>query len=633
VITWMRRYRRSLNITLIVVALGFAASLFVFGASGFRGDDRTAASVASVNGELIPAERYQRRYQAYLDAYSQMYRDRVTPELAERMGLPQQVVNDLVQEAVVVQRARAEGLEVTDEELNAQIQAIPILHEAGRFSLKRYQEYLRRRGMSASQFEADVRRELTRMKVEQAVKNGVKVSDAEVERAFALQRDEVRAAWAMVDITPLVTAATVSDGELETYLKDHPDEFRLPERRTIQYVTFPPKDFARPVADADVAKYYNEHAREFEIPREVQISHILVRIPETGGSAGEDRAKAKTVELIKRIKAGEDFAKLARENSEDPGSASRGGDLGWVRRGQVFPEFEQAAFALKKGEMSPEPVHTPIGYHVVKVTDIHEGGKKPLTEVAGAIRERLQAEGAERVAREKADEVKPALQASADFMAEARKLGLAPVETTVSRSLRSAGTPLPPDSVEDTVFALTPGGVSAPTKTPAGFLIIKAIAQLPAAVPPLAEIKDRVAAAVKRQKAEGVGMERAKQIAADARAGDFSAAARKAGASVGEARFSRTKPDAKLTGDVMLAALETPRGGVTEPVRTPQGVYLLRVLERIPADLSGLGGERDKLAREVLTQKQGLAWAAWLERARAQAKIELQGKTLPAPRG
>ena len=195
-ITWMRRYRRSLNITLIVVALGFAASLFVFGASGFRGDDRTAASVASVNGELIPAERYQRRYQAYLDAYSQMYRDRVTPELAERMGLPQQVMNDLVQESVIVQRARAEGLELSDEELNAQIQAIPSLHEGGRFSLKRYQEYLRRRGMSASQFEADVRRELTRMKVEQAVKNGVKVSDAEVERAFALQRDEVRAAWA-----------------------------------------------------------------------------------------------------------------------------------------------------------------------------------------------------------------------------------------------------------------------------------------------------------------------------------------------------------------------------------------------------------------------------------------------------
>src|SRR5262249_22691246 len=155
-----------------------------------------------------------------------------------------------------------------------------------------------------------------------------------------------------IDVTPLAAAATATDGELETYLKDHPDDFRLPERRTIQYVTFTPKDFARTVTDAEVAKYYAEHAADFEMPREVQISHILVRIPETEGSAGEDRAKAKAAELIKRIKAGEDFAKLARENSEDPGSASRGGDVGWVRKGQVYPEFEQAAFALKKGEMS-----------------------------------------------------------------------------------------------------------------------------------------------------------------------------------------------------------------------------------------------------------------------------------------
>src|SRR5262249_36684929 len=151
-----------------------------------------------------PIERYQRRYQAYMDAYSQMYRDRFTPELAERLGLPQQVVNDLVQEAVIVQRARAEGLELSDEELNAQIQGIPAFKEAGRFSFKRYQEFVRRRGFTASQFESDIRRELTRAKMEQTVKSGVKVSDAELERAFATRREEVRAAWAMVDLAPLV---------------------------------------------------------------------------------------------------------------------------------------------------------------------------------------------------------------------------------------------------------------------------------------------------------------------------------------------------------------------------------------------------------------------------------------------
>jgi peptidyl-prolyl cis-trans isomerase D len=628
----MRRYRKALNVSLVLVAGAFAASLFVFGASGFRGDDRAAGAVATVNGESISAERYQRRYQAYLDAYTQMYRDRFTPELAERMGLSQQVVNDLVQEAVIVQQARAEGMEVSDEELNARIQTIPAFQEGGRFSLRRYQEFLRGRRMSAAQFETEVRREFTRLKVEQTVKSGVKVSDTEVERAFALQREQVRAAWAMVDLMPLMTAATATEAELETYLKGHGDEFRLPERRKIQYVTLSPQDLLKPVTDGEVEKYYTEHAGEFEVPREAETAHILVRVPETGGSAGEDRAKAKATEIIKRIRAGEDFAKLARENSEDPGSASRGGDLGWVRRGQTLPEFEQAMFGLKKGETSAEPVRTAAGFHVVKVTDIHEGGKKLLKDVAAPIRERLQTEAAERAARAKADEVKPALQAAPDFMAEARKLGLTPVETTVSRSQRPIGAALPPDSVEETVFALAIGGVSAPAKTPAGFIVIKTIAELPAAVPPLAEIKDRVAVAVKRQKAEGVAMERAKQIAAEAKSGDFDAAAKKGGASVGEARFSRTKPDAKLAGDVMLAALEMPKGGVTEPVKTPQGIYVLRVLERIAPDLATLAEERDKLTREVLGQKQSQAWAAWVERARGQAKVEVSGRP-PTPRG
>jgi peptidyl-prolyl cis-trans isomerase D len=568
-----------------------------------------------------------------MDAYAQMYRDRFTPELAERLGLPQQVVNDLVQETVVVQRARAEGLEVSDEELNAQIQAIPAFKEGGRFSLKRYQDFARRRGVSVAQFETDVRRELTRAKVEQMVKGGVKVSDAELERAFAARHEEVRAAWALVDLAPLVAAATVTDAELETYLKDHAADFTLPERRKVQYVTFVPTAFVQPVSDADVEKYYTEHAKDFEVPREVQVAHILVRIPDTGGSEAEDRARVKAAELLKRVKGGEDFAKVARENSEDPGSAPKGGELGWVAGGQTLPDFERAAFALKKGELSAEPVRSPAGFHVIKVTDIREAAKKPLREVAAQIRERLQTEAAERAAQDKAAQVKPPLLAAADFMAEAKKLGLAPIETTISRSQRPAGAALPPDSIEDTVFGLAMGGVAGPTKTPAGFLVIKVVEQLPAAVPPLADVKDRVASAVKRQKAEAVAVERAKQVADEAKSGDFTAAARKAGAGTGEARFSRAKPADKLSGDVMLAALETPKGGLTPPVKTTQGVYVLKILDRTPPAPAEFQQERDKLAQDVLTQKQSQVWTSWVETARAQAKVNISGRPLTPPRG
>ena len=624
-ITVMRRYRRALQIGLLVVIAAFVASLFVFGAGGV-GDGGEGDWVARVNGETIPVERYQRRYQAYLDAYSQVYRERFTPELADRMGLPQQVVNDLVQEALVVQRARTERLQVSDEELNAQIQQIPAFQESGRFSMKRYQDFLKRRGYTATSFEGEVRRELTRSKVESLVKGGVHVSEAEVERDYALQREQIRAAWALVELQPILTATTASDEDVAKYLKEHETQFRQPERRRVQYVVLSPRDFQKPVSDADVETYYKEHAAEFETPRQVRVAHVLARVPETGGSEGEDKAKAKVADAIKRVKAGQDFAKVARELSEDPGSAKNGGDLGFVKKGEVVPEFEKAAFDLKKGEMTPEPVRSAFGFHAIKVLDIREGGRTPLAQAAPKIKERLGAENAERAARARAEELRPLLQAAPDFMAEAKKLGVTAVETRLHRVEMPPGMPRG-ESMEDTAFAIAIGGVSNPVKTPAGFIVMKAVEHLPAAVPPLAEIREQVAAAVKRQKAEGVALERAKQLAAEAKSGDVAAAAKKASAQTGEtARFSRVKPAEKLPGDAMLAALQTVVNGVTDPVKTPQGYYVLKVLERAPADLAELDKEREKVRRELTTAKQTQTWESWIGTARGASKIEISSR-------
>ncbi len=628
----MRRYRRMLQIGLLVVIAAFVAtSVFVFGQNSLRGDVDNA--VARVNGEAISPERYQRRYQEYFNAYAQTLRERFSPEMADRLGLPQQVLEDLVQEELIVQRARAERLEANDEELNAQIQGITWFQEGGRFSLKRYEEVLRRNNIGKTVFEDDIRRRLTRMKVEGLVRSGVKVTDGEIEQAFVQNREEARAAWAFVDLNPIVATTTATDAELEAYLKDHAAEFRLPERRQIQYVTFVPRDFVRPISDAEVDKYYTEHAKDFETPHQAKAAHILARVAETGGSAAEDRARAKIVDVIRRVKAGEDFATLARELSEDPGSKASSGELGWVSKGEVVPEFEAALFALKKGEMTPEPVRTPFGFHVIKVTDIREAGKKPLREVAGQIRDQLQNEFADQAAKAKADESRAKLLGAPDFMAQARSLSLTPVETAIPRRERGRGM-TPPEPIEETAFGLARGGVSTALKTPVGYLVLKTVDELPAAVPPLAAIKEQVTASVRRQKAEAIALERANAIVAGAKAGDFAVTAQKAGATVAEAaRFSRAKPADKLPGDVMIAALESPAGAVTAPVKTAQGYYVVKVHERFAPDLKDLAAERDKLSKEVLGKRQGQAWQDWVSASRVNAKIEMNPARIPSPRG
>jgi peptidylprolyl isomerase len=139
---------------------------------------------------------------------------------------------------------------------------------------------------------------------------------------------------------------------------------------------------------------------------------------------------------------------------------------------------------------------------------------------------------------------------------------------------------------------------------------------------------------VKRQKAETTGLERARQLAEEAKSGDFQALARKLGAQTGETpRFSRAKPAERLPGDVQVAALQARTGEVTAPVKTPQGYYVVKVLERAAPNMAELAGERERLSKEVLSQKQSQAWEAWVSGARANARVETFGSAPPrAPR-
>jgi peptidyl-prolyl cis-trans isomerase D len=622
-ITVMRRYLRT-PVLWVIVAV-FIASLFYIGTSGFQ--DQPADAVAIVNGESIPTERYQRRYRAYVDAYSRAGRGQLTPDMAERLGLSQQVIEQLVVEEIVVQRAQAEGLATSDSELNAALWATPVFQEGGRFTKRRFDEVLRRAGIRESAYLDEERRHLTLQKVVALVRGGAKITDSEVDHEVKFRKERVRAAWALVELAPIITRTTTDDADLDAYLKEHSGEFRLPERRRVHYVVLSTKHFAQPVSDADVQAYYKEHGQEFETPRQVKAAHVLVRVAETGGSEAENRARDKVADVIRRAKAGEDFAKLAREVSEDPGSKATGGELGWISPSETVPQFEQALGRLPKGGITDEPVRSPFGYHAIKALDIREGGQKPLAEVAPQIRERLLAERSAKAALARADEIRPVLQAANDFTAEAKRMGQEAREAMISRSEGLPGVGRN-DAVQEAAFALKAGAVSAPLETPAGPVILKVIEHLPAAVPPLSEIRDKVVEAVKRKKADVAAAEIAGKLVTDAQAGEIVALAKKAGLPSGETGpFARSQPPPdRLPGDAMVAALQTPVGAIAEPVKTPQGYYVVKTLERIPPDPGDAAKDRDQIAREVLEAKRNQVWESWLAASRAKAKIELTGR-------
>ncbi len=630
----MREYFRSLKFILVIIVVAFVATSVVYFGTSMSGGGKPNL-VATVNGEEIPAERFRRAQANLIDQYERMTRQRLTPEMIERLGLHQQVINELVNDALIGQAAVREGIRVTDDELRARIQDMREFQEDGHFSRDRYLRILRQVRLEPGEFEAEMRRQFTRRKVEDFVKSGVKVSEGEVRDAYATRNQQVRAAWASIDIPPLMAKVTVADSELEPYVKAHPARFTRPERRRIQYVVVGAQPRPQDISAADAEAYYNEHTAEFEEPRRVHVAHVLVRVPPVGGSEAENKAKAKVEDVLKRARAGEDFAKLAREVSEDTANADKGGDLGFVGPGELLPQFEQAAFGLKKGELAAAPVRTPFGYHAIKVLDVKEGGRKPFQDVATKLKEKLAAERAENTARAKAEEARAPLLAAKDFAAEARTLGLNPREATVARKEPLVGVGRDPQ-LDEAIFSLAVGGVSPAIKTPGGYVVVKVDDQLPTGVPPLDEIRDSVIDAIRRERAEAMATDRAKAFVASlAKGGDFFATAKAEGFATGETPlFSRADPpkDGKLPNNVVVAALQTPVGQISEPVRADAAVFVVKTLERLPAGPEGFAQKREELEKQLLEQKRNQAWESWLQSRKLTAKIELSGSGSSAVR-
>jgi parvulin-like peptidyl-prolyl isomerase len=296
------------------------------------------------------------------------------------------------------------------------------------------------------------------------------------------------------------------------------------------------------------------------------------------------------------------------------------------------PSFEAAVFALNKGEITPEPVRTEFGYHAIKVTDVQDGGVQPFAEAGPKIKEKLAAERSERAAQAKADESRPALAGAKDFAAEAKQLGLDAKETTAARGDGLEGIGRDPQ-LEEAVFGLAVGGVSPPIRTPGGFVIVRVAESVPAGVPPFAQIKDQAVNAVKRERASAMAGERAKAFAASVATGDFLATARRDKLAAGETPlFSRADPPSGKDappGAVLLAALNTPTGGISEPVKTGGGFYVVKTLERRAADPEGFAKVRDQVGKQLLDAKRSQAWDRWIKSLFVGSKVQVQGETVP----
>jgi peptidyl-prolyl cis-trans isomerase D len=629
----MRRHKGWLKWSLAIVCVSFVL-LYI---PSFLGDTTQGAAnnsvVATVDGHDITAAEFRRVYQQQMQQYRQSYGANMDERLLKQLGIDQRIVQQMIQEEATLAEAKRLGIRASDAEVRERILSLPAFQENGQFiGDQRYRQLLQMQNppMRPSDFEDQVRRSIAAEKLQAALTGWITVADKDVETEFRKRNEKVKLAVVNFPADKFREGLVAGDDEVAKYFDEHKDTYRIPEKRKVRYLTIDQESMRAKatVTGQQIERYYNDNIQQYSTPEQVRASHILIKT--TGKADEDDAAKKKAEDLLAQVKKGADFAELAKKNSQDEGSAVKGGDLDFFSHGQMVPEFDKVAFELQPGQVS-DLVKSQFGYHIIKVTDKRPATTKTLDEVRGQIEDQLKSEQAQTAAQTLADQVSAELKKPADFESVAKARGLQTAETGFFRQDEPiAGIGFAPN-VGQTAFTMKEGEISEPIRTPQGFVFITLTGKQDPYVPKLDEVKAKVRDDVLKQKAIEKARATAAAVDASLKSGDFEKAAKAAGLEVKTTELiarGSAIADVGVSPKLEEAAFALPAGAVSDPVVTENGAAVVKVLERNDPKADELATAKDALRAELLNDRKQKFFAAYMAKARQRMTIRTNPQTI-----
>ena len=630
----MRRHRGWLKWSLGLVAVTMV--IFFIPQDYLRPTTTVGAApsetIAEVEGRSLTAGDFQQRYLQQIQQYRNQFGGSINAQLLRQLGVDQQVLTQMIDEQVALIEADRHGIRVSDEELAQQIFAIPAFQENGRFiGEQRYEQLLQSQNppLTKSQFEESLRRSLVLDKLRSAITSWIAVSDSEVENEFRRRNEKVKVQVVALTADKFRSQVTVTDAEIAPYFESHKADYRVGEQRKVKYLLLDREQARQTVAvpQADIQRYYNDNSQQYTTPERVRASHILLN---TGGK-DEAAVRKQAEELLAKIKAGANFAELAKKYSEDPGSKEKGGDLDFFPRGQMVPEFEQAAFSLQPGQVS-DLVKTQYGFHIIKVVEKQAGSTQTLDQVRAQIQQTLAAQIADRQITDRARQLAEKIKTADDLNKAAAENGLKVEESGFFQRTEPVPGLGSAPQVADAAFQLKDGAASEPLASTRGPVFITVSGKKDAYTPKLDEVKDRVREDLVRSKATELSRQRASAIAAQLKgAKDFAAAAKAQGFEAKDSQLvarDSALPEVGVNPEVDKVAFSLPTGGVSDPIQTNDATVIVRVAERddVTPDEMKLG--RERFRAELLNERRGRFFASFMTKAKEKLKIDVKADVM-----
>jgi len=464
--------------------------------------------------------------------------------------------------------------------------------------------------MTIDQFEADLKRQAAITRFRDIAMEGTIVTPAEIEASYRKKNEKIKVQWVKLTADKYKAESQPSAQEIREFYNANTSRYMVPEKKNLTVLV---ADEARMTAtlnitDADLQRAYDQNKEAFRTPERVKARHILIK--SDGKSSTEDAAaKAKAEGLLKQIKSGGDFAKLAKENSQDPGSAVNGGNLGdWIAHGQMVAEFEKAIFTLKPGETS-DLVKTQFGYHIVQTLERQEAGVRSFAEVKGDLGTQYRKQRSTEMMQLASDRAQAALQKDPqhpDKVAAELNMQVQKVANYVTGG--AIGDNMPSADFDAAVAPLKKGEVSQPVTANNKVLVAVVDDVVPGHPSSFEEVQSQVRDTIAGNRATVAVQRHANELLEKAKAmgGDLEKAAKSMGL------------DAKTSGEVdrngNIEGLGTasyvsegfgrPDGSVYGPIGVPDGgTVVMKVLSHSGADMAGLAAQRATIRDEIKSQR------------------------------
>lgn len=602
--------------------------------------------VATVNGIEITRTDLDSAVQRQQAQLRQMLGDQYNPAMFDAAQLRRQVLEQLINQAVLLSFVRSHGFRFTDESLRSFIHSQPYFLVNGQFSNEHYRAVLRQNGYSTDQYEAQLRQEQLLRQLELGIAATPVITAHDAARFVALERQSRDLAWLKIASASFRDQAQVDDKAIQHYYDMHKQAFQQPAQVKISYIELSENAWASELKPDEKAlrRFYEEFKdSRFAVPAARDIRNILIKVPENARKQQVEAARRQIEALRQEIVQGADFAEIARRHSQDVGSARRGGDLGFVRRGETVAEVEKAAFKLHVGELS-EPIRSRFGWHLIEVAAIHPGGVKPFTEVEAQIRQELVSQQAAKRFYELSNQVANYAYEHPDSLKPvADKYGLKIQQSTwFSQSGAKEGIATHPQVVKaafgDDVLKQGLNSQSIELDDTRQ-IILRVDHQKPAAVSPLDEVRDqirnRLIASNASEQAQALGTELLKKAKSSHSLESLAEGKRIQYSDAGWVQRSSNKVPAAIIEQGFR--LPHPSGDQRPlvGVELPDGDYAVVEVRGVrDGDLSKLDEAERKRVRQMLNRMDSeRTLQAMIHELRQQADVQVDGKQTPAGEG